>query len=82
MPDSHHALARQNAALTRQLLEWVQAAPHSYAEALDVWRSSCPRHTIWEDALEAGLIDCSGDERHLLTLTAAGRDYLEAPAPR
>jgi len=72
MPDSYEALARQNAALTRQLLEWVAAAPHTYAEALEVWRSSCPRHTIWEDALGAGLIDCEAGIPGRLRLTQAG----------
>jgi hypothetical protein len=81
MPDTDEALRRQNAALTRQLLEWVAAGAHTYDEALDVWRSSCPRHTIWEDALEAGLIDCAGP-RGRLELTSAGRALLGAPRER
>jgi hypothetical protein len=73
MPDSYAQLASQNAALTRQLLEWIDANPRTYAEALDVWHSHCPRHTIWEDALEAGLIDSDGG---VVRLTAAGRTFL------
>jgi hypothetical protein len=73
MPDSYAQLASQNAALTRQLLEWIDAAPRTYAEALDVWHSHCPRHAIWEDALEAGLIDSDGGR---MRLTAVGRAYL------
>jgi hypothetical protein len=45
-------------ALTVQLLEWISDHPRTYAEALDVWRTSCPRLSIWEDAGIAGLIDC------------------------
>jgi hypothetical protein len=72
MPDSHVQLALQNAALTRQFLEWIESAPRTYAEALDVWHSHCPRHTIWEDALAAGLVQCDGRRESLLRLTAAG----------
>jgi hypothetical protein len=43
-------------ALTRQLLEWIGEEPRSYVETMDAWRTSCPRLTIWEDALSAGLI--------------------------
>ena len=75
MPDSPEQLAVQNAALTRQLLEWIDTAPHTYAEALETWRSSCPRHTIWEDALSEGLVNSAADGR--LTLTAAGRKRLQ-----
>jgi len=78
MPDSHHELERQNAALTRQLLQWIAAAPRTYGDALETWRSSCPRHTIWEDALEAGYIDCARDGAAALTLTSSGRAFVRA----
>jgi hypothetical protein len=78
MPDSDRTLARQNAALTRQLLEWVASTPRTYTQALEVWRSSCPRHTIWEDALEAGLIDCGDGSSSVLVLTQRGRGLLGA----
>lgn len=77
MPDSHEELQRQNRELTRQLLEWIDAGAHTYAEALEVWRSSCPRHTIWEDALEAGYIDCARGSSPSLSLTASGRAFLQ-----
>src|SRR5689334_3474503 len=76
MPDSDLELATQNAALTRQLLEWIAAAPRTYREALDTWRSSCPRHTIWEDALLAGLIECAPGQQKL-ALTPRGVAVLE-----
>ena len=74
MPDDARQLERQNAALTAQLLEWIAAAPRTYDDALETWRSSCPRHSIWEDALEAGLIACEADGR--LSLTATGKTLL------
>jgi hypothetical protein len=79
MPDTADELARQNAALTRQLLEWIGTAPRTYAETIETWRSSCPRHTIWEDALIAGLVDHSGGAAGLVTLTASGKALLAAP---
>ncbi|MGE5095115.1 MAG: hypothetical protein ACM3SO_08245 [Betaproteobacteria bacterium] len=80
MPDSYAQLAAQNAALTRQLLEWLASAPRTYAETLDTWHSHCPRHTIWEDALGAGLVDCRGGREGIVVLTAAGEAALRATA--
>jgi hypothetical protein len=70
LPDSDAQLAAQNAALTRQLLEWIGGTARTYAETVEVWRSTCPRHSIWEDALAAGLIDC--DSAGVLRLTSQG----------
>jgi hypothetical protein len=46
---------------TRELLVWVGRCPRTYAEAMDAWGSHCPRFTVWEDALTAGLVEV--DER-------------------
>jgi hypothetical protein len=42
--------------LTLQLLSWTRERPRTYAEAMDAWKTHCPRFTIWEDALSAGLL--------------------------
>jgi hypothetical protein len=42
--------------LTRDLLLWIARTPRTYAETMEAWRSSCPRLTIWEDALDDGLV--------------------------
>jgi hypothetical protein len=42
--------------LMLDFLAWVAARPRSYADAMEAWRSNCPRFTIWEDALGDGLI--------------------------
>ncbi|MGE5169282.1 MAG: hypothetical protein ACM3JC_02785 [Rudaea sp.] len=76
MPDDDDALARQNAALTRALLEWVASAPRTYGELIDTWRSSCPRHAILEDAQAAGLIDHDGRANGIVHVTAAGARML------
>jgi hypothetical protein len=39
-----------------ELLAWVAQQPRSYAEAMAVWQTSCPRHSVWEDALADELI--------------------------
>ena len=44
-------------ALTRQLLDWAAERPRTYGEAMDAWRTSCPRLPIWEDAIDARLIE-------------------------
>jgi hypothetical protein len=68
--------------LTRDFLDWVARKPRSYADAMEAWRSSCPRYTIWEDAIADGLIrEESGKGRTLgeiqIVLTARGRAVLE-----
>ena len=46
-----------NEALTVQLLEWIGDRTRGYRETMEAWRTSCPRLTVWEDALSAGLIE-------------------------
>lgn len=43
-------------ALTFQLLSWVAEKPRTYDETMQAWRSTCPRLTIWEDAVGDGLL--------------------------
>lgn len=63
----------QAAALTTQMLEWLDEQPRSYAETLEAWKTSCPRLSIWEDALADGLIRI---EAGRVQLTPAGRALL------
>src|SRR5258708_37483963 len=44
-------------ALASQLLGWIAERPRTYEEAMDAWRTSCPRLPVWEDAIDAGLIE-------------------------
>jgi len=43
--------------LTVEFLTWIARRPRTYAEAMEAWRSTCPRHSVWEDALVEGLIE-------------------------
>jgi hypothetical protein len=65
--------------LMREFLVWVGSRRRTYAEVMDAWRSHCPRHTVWEDALGEGLIQVEengplGDS--LVTLTLRGKAVL------
>ena len=71
-------------ALTLQFLTWVAGGARTYGEAMEAWRSTCPRLSIWEDAIADGLIrfeSGSGatmrDRR--VVLTARGRARLRHP---
>jgi hypothetical protein len=67
-------------ALVLDLVEWVAAAPRPYAEVIDVWRTSCPRLTVWEDALERGLVERTASDADgvFVVATTRGRALLQA----
>jgi hypothetical protein len=72
-------MAIENKALVLDLLEWVAARPRAYAEVVDAWRTSCPRLTIWEDALDLGFVACDGGgSEAVVSITNEGRVFLEA----
>ena len=33
--------------LIRDFLTWIDAEPRAYADVMDVWRTSCPRLSVW-----------------------------------
>ena len=39
------------------LVEWVAKAPRTHADVMNTWRTSCPRLTVWEDAVDRGLVE-------------------------
>ena len=62
--------------LTLQLLAWVADRPRTYGETMEAWRTTCPRLTIWEDAVSDGLlaVEEAGAMRDArVVLTDAGR---------
>nr|WP_314075360.1 hypothetical protein [uncultured Roseococcus sp.] len=44
-------------ALMLDMVEWLARSPRPYEEAIEAWRTSCPRLTVWEDAMEEGVIE-------------------------
>ncbi len=70
-------LPAPNAGLMAQFLAWVAARPRTYDDAMDAWRTSCPRLSVWEDALAEGLVrveaQAAGGQREArVVLTPAG----------
>ena len=62
--------------LTRELLLWIARRPRSYPETMEAWRSNCPRQTVWEDAVIAGLVQVVRPNGAEVTLTSRGRAAL------
>ena len=42
--------------LVLDLVEWIARQPRLYSEVIETWRTSCPRLTIWEDAVDRGYV--------------------------
>ncbi|MEX2642862.1 MAG: hypothetical protein WD270_05385 [Acetobacterales bacterium] len=64
--------------LILDLVEWVAARPRPYGEVMDAWRTSCPRLTVWEDAVDDGLVATERrDDVMLVRVTDAGRAALK-----
>jgi hypothetical protein len=69
--------------LTLQFLGWVSERPRTYGDAMDRWRTSCPRLSIWEDAILERLVQIDnrpGGARNeaAVSLTPRGRALLDA----
>lgn len=81
-PKQESAAAAPASALMLQFLAWVDSRPRTYAEAMEAWRSTCPRLSVWDDAVLDGLVRVeSGGEggmgRSKVTLTVRGRAMLD-----
>jgi len=63
--------------LVLDLVEWVAREPRLYSEVLDTWRTSCPRLTIWEDAVDRGYLARRPSVEGLrVTVTEGGAKFL------
>jgi hypothetical protein len=72
----------------REFLSWVAARRRTYAEAMEAWRTSCPRLSAWEDATNDGLVqveqaDAATQGEAVVCLTERGAAFLghARPAP-
>ena len=66
--------------LTIEFLRWISQRPRTYVQTLEAWRSSCPRNSVFEDALIDGLIQIERAgtlDESKVTLTARGKWALE-----
>ena len=65
-------------ALVTDLLEWIGPRTRPYAEVIDVWRTSCPRLPVWEEANARGYIirEHLAGSGALISVSPEGLDHL------
>lgn len=72
-------MANTKEPLIRDLVQWCAYETRSYDDVLNAWRTSCPRLTVWEDAVERGLLETRPSARGLqVAVTDAGHRLLTA----
>jgi hypothetical protein len=72
VPVTNAAVDDRLEVLVLDLVEWVAPEPRPYAEVMDAWRTSCPRLSVWEEAVARGL---------LIAQPVPGRGVLVAVTP-
>jgi hypothetical protein len=67
-------------ALVLDLVEWIGREPRPYSEVIETWRTSCPRLTIWEDAVDRGYVarQPGAGQGVVVAITASGEKFLRA----
>lgn len=68
----------ENRALVLDLVEWISQEPRVYEDVMAAWRTSCPRLTIWEDAVDRGFVsrERDGTNGSVISVTDKGRMLL------
>jgi hypothetical protein len=61
-----------------QFLAWVADRPRTYPETMEAWHSTCPRLSVWEDAIIDGMVRLENDANRAVRLTPRGVAVLEA----
>ena len=69
-----------NVSLVLDLTEWVATRPRTYREAMTAWRTSCPRLTVWEDAIDSGLVRLChrGGTEPTIVVTPKGVEFMRS----
>ena len=64
--------------LVLDLLEWLGRKPRRCSEVMEVWRTSCPRLPVWEEANQRGLVDHIHEQGQpaLIAVSSLGRSWL------
>ena len=67
-------------ALVLDLVEWVALKSRPLDEVMEVWRTSCPRLPVWEDAVDRGFVtrEAGAGKSRVVRVSDAGRLFLEA----
>jgi hypothetical protein len=64
--------------LILDLLEWLASGERTYQDVIDVWRTSCPRLPVWEDARDRGFVAQENfNGREIVRITPAGFAFLQ-----
>ena len=71
-------MSLENRALVLDLVEWVSKQPRPYEDVMAAWRTSCPRLTIWEDAVDNGYVarKSNGGDSSVVDVTDKGLKLL------
>jgi hypothetical protein len=66
--------------LVLDLVEWIAREPRLYSEVIETWRTSCPRLTISEDAVDRGYVARETIEGAAarVKITESGEKFLRA----
>lgn len=77
LPELDASVSETVDALLFDMLKWLAADARPYAEVMDAWRTSCPRLTVWEDAIERGLVEhARRDGVRMVQITPAGHAFI------
>jgi hypothetical protein len=69
-------------ALILDLLEWLAKGERTYEEVIELWRTSCPRLPVWEDANDRALVAREHvNGREIVRITPAGFTCLRQRRP-
>jgi hypothetical protein len=60
-------------ALIVDLLQWLAERDRTHEEAMNAWRTSCPRLPVWEDANDLGFVAI---KQGIVSITSQGRAFL------
>jgi hypothetical protein len=79
-----NAMADPTDPLVLDLVEWIAREPRLYTEVIETWRTSCPRLTIWEDAVDRGYVarESVAGIGMRVAITAGGEKFLRDNARR
>ncbi len=75
-------LPQQPSLIMIQFLAWIADRPRNYVQTMDAWRSSCPRLSVWEDAIIEGLIRIESNANRSVRLTPRGAAVLAQAQPQ
>jgi hypothetical protein len=66
--------------LLLDLIEWIARSPRPYHDVIEAWRTSCPRLTVWEDAVDRQFVEREGNNLNstIIKVTKQGRAFLKS----